>query len=70
MEHILKDHLASGAGGLGRSTLETLATIAEELSRLNLTSETTLKTAPAVNGDINPQPATGRKVLAEAPEHS
>ena len=30
VEDILRDHLTAGAGGLGRSTLEILATIAEE----------------------------------------
>ena len=56
VEDVLKDHLTSGARGLGRSTLEILATIAEE-SQLHQV-ESVLK--DVVTQRMNTDPHVGR----------
>ena len=59
MEDVLKDHLTTGARGLGRSTLELLATIAEE-SQLHQ-MESVLKDVVTERIDTDPQIGRSRK---------
>ena len=59
VEDVLKDHLATGARGLGRSTLEILATIAEE-SELHQV-ESVLKDVVTERIDTDPHVGRSRK---------
>ena len=59
VEDVLKDHLTTGARGLGRSTLEILATIAEE-SQLDQV-ESVLKDVVTERIDTDPHVGRSRK---------